>query len=103
MLKYCEVQGKRKSKIIKRSELGQNQKYSPCIISYPYTQENKERCIEWVTSTINEIESMDVFDYWETRDFRGFNSFTCQWTRRCLPYLDHCDYAAMNIGVLMSF
>jgi len=79
MLKYCEVQGKRKSKIIKRSELEQNQEYSPCIISYPYTQESKERCVEWVTSTINEIESMDVFDYWETRDFRGFNSFTCQW------------------------
>lgn len=69
MLKYCTVAGKRNgsTKTIKRSELYENQEFEPCFVKYPYNDETKRECEEWIISTIEEIESLDLFDEWESK------------------------------------
>lgn len=92
MLKYCTVAGKRNgsTKTIKRSELYENQEFEPCFVKYPYNDETKRECEEWIISTIEEIESLDLFDEWESKKIDKFSSFgcknVCSVCEHCTPY-----------------
>jgi hypothetical protein len=79
MLKYCTVAGKRvnSTKTIKRSELLQQQEFEPCFVTYPLNADTKAECEEWVITTIEQIEAMDIFDEWESKKINSFTSFGC--------------------------
>ena len=77
MLKYCQVQGKRGSKMIERRELEDGQKFEDCFVEYPYNEVSKMECIDWIIDTIEEIESLTTYDTWEHKDINKGNSFYC--------------------------
>ena len=77
MLKYCQVQGKRGSKMIERRELEDGQKFEDCFVEYPYNEVIKMECIDWIIDTIEEIESLTTYDTWEHKEINKGNSFYC--------------------------
>ena len=76
-LKYVTVQGARKEKNIKRSELEDGQKFKPCIYKWEYNENEKQRAIEWVKSTIDGINYCKEFNDWESKNITKYNSFGC--------------------------
>lgn len=77
-LKYATIQGVRKEKNIKRSELTDNQEFKPCIYEWEYNEKEKQRAIEWVRSTVKEINNCKEFNEWESKKITKYNSFGCQ-------------------------
>ena len=77
MLKYCQIQGKRGKKVIERRDLEENQEFEDCFIEYPYNEISKMECIDWITETIEEIESLTLYDTWESKSINKGNSFYC--------------------------
>ena len=67
MLKYCTVKGKRGNKTELRGNVDMVTDNQPCFITYPFDDETKQECIEWVKSTIRTIELKDaLFGEWKT-------------------------------------
>lgn len=76
-LKYATVQGTRKEKNVKRSELEKNQDFKPCIYEWEYNEKEKQRAIEWVKNTVEEINNCKEFNEWESKKITKYNSFGC--------------------------
>lgn len=65
MLKYATVAGSRKPKTELRANLTLEPN-EPCFVTYPFNETTRQETIEWVTNTIEEIESMDdLFAEWK--------------------------------------
>lgn len=77
-LKYATIQGVRKEKNIKRSELTDNQEFEPCIYKWEYNEKEKQRAIDWVKNTVEEINNCKEFNEWEAKKITKYNSFGCQ-------------------------
>lgn len=77
MLKYCQVKGKRGKKVIERRDLEENQEFEDCFIEYPYNEISKMECIDWINETIEEIESLTLYDTWKSKEINKGNSFYC--------------------------
>lgn len=76
MIKYASIAGKgNRTKTVQRSEIDLFDECQPLFVTYEITEENKQKCKEWIVNTIEEIESKDeLFGYWE----ENYNSFFCQ-------------------------
>lgn len=75
-LKYVTIQGIRKEKNIKRSELDEEE-FKPCIYEWNYNEEEKQRAINWVIDTVKEINKCKENNEWESKQITRYNSFGC--------------------------
>ena len=83
MLKYAMIEGKRGQKMVQRNELLTDE-FEDAYVYYPLTQDNIDRCKEWVTHTINEIESKDsLFDEWERKSNQFYCCNLCSFKDKC--------------------
>lgn len=66
MMKYAKIKGNRgRIKTELRANLTLFDESEQCIVTYPITEDNKNRCNQWICDTIAEIESKSIVDEWK--------------------------------------